>query len=475
MDILPIDRSFLKQMLYKASAETSKTTHIALALFACIGLGLAIWGGCAYCTSKSSSTEPLKGAAASSSSSTPDPDPVHPLLKDPDVRNYVLIDGVNTLEYEFSPEATEQVQEILAMSHDSTDRVDYRDQEVITIDRAGSKDFDNALSIRKTPQGKFELFVHITDVSHFIKPDTPLDQHASTRSETAYFPGTTIPMLPPELSNDFLSLKEGEDRCTMTLKITYDKSGNFEGVKKESSIICSKKKLTYEEAQGILDGKTSPHQDMLFRLQEFCEMQLNYHNIASNYTVIETDAEGNPTNIKSETISEAQKIVRECMNQANYAASEHLEPNPALYLGQETSYAPVQYSRTPKLHDGLEFDSFTHFTNPLRRYADILVHRQLRNDALVPTEQNIENINLRHIIIKCAVTCVENRKKMRFLQQQSPPLKARVSRDPTQFFVHRAQIIGTINGYQGTPGEEILVIPEVIDLEGYNVTWSLAT
>jgi len=132
-------------------------------------------------------------------------------------------------------------------------RVDMRDEFVLTIDPPDAQDFDDALSIRKTKQG-LELGVHIADVAAFVQPDSAIDKEAYERGNSTYLPRKVIPMLPEVLSNGLCSLQPGVPRLARSAFITYDDEGNVVGSRFARTIIDSNHRLTYIEAQALIDG-----------------------------------------------------------------------------------------------------------------------------------------------------------------------------------------------------------------------------
>ncbi|MHC4322984.1 MAG: RNB domain-containing ribonuclease [Planctomycetota bacterium] len=135
-------------------------------------------------------------------------------------------------------------------------RQDITDKVIITIDPPDAKDFDDAISIEKDSKGNRVLGVHIADVSTFVTPDSPLDTEAKARGNSTYLPGKTIPMLPEILSNGICSLQPDQKRFAKSAYITYDSQGNILSRSFANSIICSKQRLTYLQADRILKGHT---------------------------------------------------------------------------------------------------------------------------------------------------------------------------------------------------------------------------
>ncbi|RMH12455.1 MAG: VacB/RNase II family 3'-5' exoribonuclease [Planctomycetota bacterium] len=146
----------------------------------------------------------------------------------------------------------------LSMRNDVTGRFDKSKREfVLTIDPPDAKDYDDAISIRRLPAdqgGGWQLGVHIADVAHFVEPDTPLDLEARERGNSVYLPRLVIPMLPELLSNGICSLQEGVPRYAKSAYIRYDSRGNVRAEGVASSLIQSAKRLTYLEAQALIDG-----------------------------------------------------------------------------------------------------------------------------------------------------------------------------------------------------------------------------
>jgi len=133
-------------------------------------------------------------------------------------------------------------------------RRDLTDEFIITIDPPDAKDYDDAISIARTGDGGWELGVHIADVGHFIEPGSPLDVEARERGNSVYLPRLVIPMLPEILSNGICSLQGGVARFAKSAFATYDRQGNVTGQGVASTIIRSAKRLTYLEAQALIDG-----------------------------------------------------------------------------------------------------------------------------------------------------------------------------------------------------------------------------
>ena len=133
-------------------------------------------------------------------------------------------------------------------------REDLRDEFIITIDPPDAKDYDDAIHIKRLPHGGWELGVHIADVAHFIPVGSPLDEEGRTRGNSVYLPRLVIPMLPESLSNGICSLQEAVPRFCKSATMHYDREGNIQKSGVSSTLIHSKKRLTYLEAQALIDG-----------------------------------------------------------------------------------------------------------------------------------------------------------------------------------------------------------------------------
>src|SRR5688572_10469772 len=149
-------------------------------------------------------------------------------------------------------------------------RVDLADEVICTIDPDDAKDYDDAISLRRTEDGEWELGVHIADVSFFVKEGTPLDEEAAKRGNSTYFPGFVIPMLPEILSNGVCSLQEGVPRLCKSAFITLDADARPIRTRFANTIIKSMKRLRYREAQALIDGEKSiPHPDGVKRQADY--------------------------------------------------------------------------------------------------------------------------------------------------------------------------------------------------------------
>ncbi|MDF2577967.1 MAG: Ribonuclease [Chlamydiales bacterium] len=322
-------------------------------------------------------------------------------------------------------------------SNDMRGRVDLREVECFTIDPKTAKDFDDALSLSKDKKGRYRLGVHIADVSHYVKVGSALDKEALARCNSTYFPGFCLPMLPHELSNNLCSLKEKVNRLCISVLVDIDAEGNVIKYEIVRSVIHSAKRFTYEEAKEVLDGnKKSKHKPTLELMVELCHLLKKQRasrgsiEFALPDIVLKVDEEGTPTGIERVEYDITHQLVEEFMLKANEIVATHLsklgqvipyriheEPSvdsmeefsslaaifgiklqspptteelqslfkeaSEYHYGQQLSVAFIKsmrlatYSTSNAGHYGLSLEYYTHFTSPIRRYIDLVIHRCL--------------------------------------------------------------------------------------------------
>jgi ribonuclease R len=357
-------------------------------------------------------------------------------------------------------------------------RLDLTRTPCFTIDPETAKDFDDALSITKNKKGHYFLGVHIADVAHYIPQDSALDQEAQSRSNSTYFPGRCVPMLPQALSNNLCSLRQGVIRLTASVLMEFDKEGTLVESSIHRAFIKSQKRFTYEEAKKVLeDKKNSPHAKALKQLEELCYLlkqkrgERGSIDFALPELILLVDDNGEPIGTKIETYHITHQIVEECMLKANEVIAKHLddqkkqllfriheEPNKenleeffstARSLGFKLSKEPTQqeiqtlfenakttpfshqlavsFIRNLKLayytprnvgHYGLALEHYCHFTSPIRRYSDLVTHRLLFDEEKA---LNLETIGThcseRERISFRAEMAVKQIKKLRLLKK----------------------------------------------------------
>ncbi|HOV77207.1 MAG TPA: ribonuclease R, partial [Sedimentisphaerales bacterium] len=321
------------------------------------------------------------------------------------------------------------------------DREDITDKVIITIDPPDAKDFDDAISLETDADGHWVLGVHIADVSHFIAKGSPLDEEAKDRGNSIYLPGRTIPMLPEVLSNGICSLQPEQSRFTKSVYITYDEKGNILSRRFANSVIRSTARLTYLEADGILKGHTKGvkrevidllrNMDALSRRIEARRVEHGMIHLDLPEPHLILDEAGRVVDAEPEENSYPHTIIEMFMVEANDAVASlldrqgmpfmrriHPEPdmlslknmarllrvmgipiakNPdrtaiqavlnyvkdseralAVNLIVLRSLERAVYAPTNIGHYALASTHYCHFTSPIRRYADLLVHRVLQ-------------------------------------------------------------------------------------------------
>ena len=349
---------------------------------------------------------------------------------------------------------------------DIIEREDFRKVFTLTIDPMDARDFDDALSLREIEEGIWEVGVHIADVAYYVTPQSALDKEAEKRGNSTYLVGEVVPMLPRKLSNGICSLVEQEDRLVKSVLFRFDENGNLLGSKLAECVICSDKRLTYEQAilflqgnsiQKIKDSAPTPNQSSgnpgknlselsdeklsqinqsIQRLWSFASklrgnrMKSGALNLESSEIKILVDKRGEPTEIIECENDESHQLVEEFMLLANETVAKtlrknklhgiyrvHPEPDPesleelrdfvalfGLTCGELSSRKEVNkllkainghplsqvirirflrsmkqacYRAKPEGHYGLHKRDYLHFTSPIRRYADLVVHRNV--------------------------------------------------------------------------------------------------
>lgn len=253
----------------------------------------------------------------------------------------------------FPEEVKEQVRSIAA-SHpmrDRSGREDFTKILTVTIDPDTARDFDDALSIERLPDGMFRVGVHIADVSHFVVPGSALDEEALDRSTSIYLPGRVIPMLPEELSNDLCSLRPNEDRFTKTVMIEYSPEGKRQGYHIYRSIIHSRRRMTYNEVKVLLSNEEAAaafeDKELLDALRQMNDLaqKLRRARIANGSIelnmkefIILLDEEGNASGMAQSEHDFSHELVEEFMLEGNRCVAEWAHENglPALHRIHES-------------------------------------------------------------------------------------------------------------------------------------------
>lgn len=366
---------------------------------------------------------------------------------DPEVEPQIIIHKYD-LPHRFSSTALGEARSLprFPSDDDFQGRVDLRNIPTFTIDGEKARDFDDAVSIQKEKDGGLRLYVSISDVSHYVKEGTALDEEAYLRGTSVYFPDRAIPMFPPELSNEICCLHPAVDRLTFTVEMKYDPQGNQKDVRFYPSLIHSRERLTYTVVKRILldddvelkkrYGDILPSLEWMASLSQTLR-QKRVERGALDFDLPEPeivlDLQGEAEGIIRAERNLAHQIIEEFMIAANEAVAHFLEESglPCIYriheppkeeaidefrrfishlgykLKKDSDHSPkefqkilfamkgkpeekvinnvllrsmkwAKYSAKNVGHFGLASKSYTHFTSPIRRYPDLIVHRLLK-------------------------------------------------------------------------------------------------
>ena len=321
-------------------------------------------------------------------------------------------------------------------------RRDFRKVFTITIDPADAKDFDDAISLQKLPNGHWEVGVHIADVSHYVRPGSAIDQEALDRGTSVYLVDRTIPMLPEKLCNNVCSLRPDEEKLTFSAVFEMDDNAKIYDRWIGKTVIKSCRRYTYEEVQAMIDGGEGDYKDEILKFNDLAtklreqRMALGSINFHTEEVKFVLDENKKPIDTYVRVQNESHELIEDFMLLANRTVAEtfgkpeskwhnhtfvyriHDEPNPeklnkfvtlisrlgySMNLSNRSSLvksynklfkdvegkgeknlietvavrtmAKAVYSTDNIGHYGLAFDYYTHFTSPIRRYPDLMVHR----------------------------------------------------------------------------------------------------
>lgn len=362
------------------------------------------------------------------------------------------------LPYRFEPEvenAADSISEKIT-AEDLKGCKDFRGVLTFTIDPKDAKDFDDALSFRKLDNGNYEVGVHIADVSHYVKPGSPVDKEARDRGTSVYLVDRTVPMLPEKLCNKLCSLRPYEEKLTFSAVFELSPRADVKSRWIGRTVICSDHRFTYDEAQEYIEAEGNPSGDPLVEaVRTLNDLALKLKAKSRRAGAIdfdrpemkvEVDEEGRPINVYEKVSKEANWLVEQFMLLANRTVAEfvatdgkmnglvrknaktfvyriHGEPNELKLEGLLTfakgfgykidkdtplsgrgaakslsalldsakgkpehdamenlalrAMAKACYSTDNIGHYGLAYKFYTHFTSPIRRYPDLMVHRLL--------------------------------------------------------------------------------------------------
>lgn len=353
-----------------------------------------------------------------------------------DMRAVIQRHGLHT---DFADDVLEETRQLPGRipAAEYTRRDDWRPHCVFTIDPETARDYDDAISVRAMEEG-WELAVHIADVSYYVKPGSALDREAQQRGNSTYLPDRVLPMLPPKLCDDLCSLREGEDRLTKLCLMRISQRGKILHTSFRDAVICSRRRLTYPQAMSIIESRGSSGDeevDAMIREAHRLAQQLRTLRFEAGALDLEMpeirvllDEHGVPTGVESTRSDASHELIEEFMLAANEQVAKALKARmvPAVYRVHEApdpgklhefamvarsygitagtlntrdelrrvmaqfrghpdealikvsllrSMMRARYSPRALGHYGLAKGDYCHFTSPIRRYADLIIHR----------------------------------------------------------------------------------------------------
>ena len=348
---------------------------------------------------------------------------------------------------------------------DLNEREDFRSTLTFTIDPITAKDFDDAISYKPFADGGFELGVHIADVSHYVQPGSLLDQEALKRATSVYLVDRVVPMLPFDLSDIVCSLVPNQDRLCCSVIFNVSEDFKILSSRFAKTVIHSDKRYSYEEAQEILDQGQGLNFEVINRLNQFAKVlnkqrfahgAMAFESVEYQFVLNELNQ---PVGLKVKQRQDTNKLIEELMLLANKTVAEwayQLKPRkPFVYRTHDLpsdiklqelkrfvgrfgyvlsidnenqirqsinelsakvegkpeqdvirnmcvrSMAKAVYTSNKPSHFGLAFNHYTHFTSPIRRYPDILVHRLLFAYLKSQTMQQAFQMSDEHLEFAC--------------------------------------------------------------------------
>jgi ribonuclease R len=362
-------------------------------------------------------------------------------MDEPGVDVLAILHG-HGLPKEFPPEVEEAAREAAEHARHPGSREDLRELLVFTIDPSDARDHDDALSVVPLDDGRVEVGIHIADVSHFVTEGTPLDLEALQRGTSVYLVDQVVPMLPHLLSSDLCSLREGEDRMALSLFVTMTEQGAVQSHRYARTLVRCREGLHYEQVQEVLKGSGSinPEVDGVLRQLDGLARRLRERRNkrgSLDFDLPEArvvlDADGAPVDIRRVEQLDSHRLIEDFMILANELVAtdaqrrklsipfriheppprdrmedlreflssvghplgkkelepSHLQSVIKAYQGRPEEYlvstvllrsmSRARYDATNVGHFGLASKAYLHFTSPIRRYPDLVVHRLVKD------------------------------------------------------------------------------------------------
>jgi ribonuclease R len=393
--------------------------------------------------------------------------------------NSILIEG--GFESSFSKIVEEKANSIdkkIALK-EALSRLDLRKTATFTIDPEDAKDFDDAISVKQLQNKNWEVGVHIADVSHYIKEGDSIDKEALSRGTSVYMVDRVIPMLPEILSNDLCSLKPNEDKLCFSVIFEFNNSAEVVNYKISKTIIHSNKKFSYEQAQKNINSKSGLFYKELIHIKDLSLLlrSRRKENGSINFEKTEVrfvlDKEKNPINVSFKESLDTNKLIEEYMLLANKTIAKHINnksnfiyrihdvpdkervidlknivkkfnysidiSNPKglskslnKLLSQVKgkpeedliatltirSMSKAIYSTSNIGHYGLSFNFYSHFTSPIRRYPDLVIHRLVSDFLLGENKYKKEKLDFicKHCSEMEKLASTAERNSIKFMQ-----------------------------------------------------------
>ncbi|MGC9256941.1 ribonuclease R family protein [Desulfurella sp.] len=394
----------------------------------------------------------------------------------------IAIDKYN-LPTEFNSDVEKELEAIKEPSEkDFIGRSDFRYLNTVTIDGADAKDFDDAVDVEFLKNG-YRLYVHIADVSHYVKDNSAIEKSAFDRGFSVYFPQSNIPMLPRKLSDNICSLVPNKDRLAFSAIIYFDKKGHRKSFKFTKSVIKNKNRLTYDFVENCLNGKVECDKNLkshLIKMKILAKILKARRFLSGSLELDVKEAAFIIENNKIVNIVQRPKlfsyeIIEEFMLSANKTVADYLnkktlflrrihdKPNPAKLLDlafqlKEMGYAFPKKPNAKKIHNfiksieenkrsiiskiilknleraeysmqeighfALGFENYTHFTSPIRRFPDLIIHKilyRMLNDLHTFSYKKLENITKnvqkRELVTEAAEYFAKDMKQARLMEK----------------------------------------------------------